>query len=200
MKIRILNLLLLVLFASWSFYSCKKTSSQIQRDEEVTHLQAYVKKYLPDIKPTSSGLYFQKIKDGATTKDTIKNGDIVKVYYSGYLIQTTDSIGDGNFFDGTGDYHLQTGNYEPFTFTVGSTSVISGWNEAIKLMVEGEREVARWVLPSRLAYSSQAQSGIPAYSPLLFYVTLVKVYHLSNDSTLFIPPVVSKQPHNSAVK
>ena len=186
MKIRILSLFLLFIFAGASFYSCKKTTSQIQRDLEVEYLQAYVKKYLPGIKPKPSGLYFQEIKPASDTT-TIKAGDVVKVYYSGYLIEKSDSITTGTLFDGTGDYLTNAGNYEPYTFTVGAGSVISGWEEGIRLMHEGG--VARWVLPSRLAYSSQSQTGIPAYSPLVFYITVVKVYHSD-----YVPPVVSKLP------
>lgn len=183
MKIRILSLLLLFILAGTSFYSCKKTTSQIQRDLEVEYLQAYVKKYLPGIKPKPSGLYFQEIKPGFNTSDTIKVGDVVKVYYSGYLIEKSDSITTGTLFDGTGDYLKKTGDYEPYTFTVGAGSVISGWEEGIRLMHKGE--VARWVLPSRLAYSSQAQTGIPAYSPLVFYITVVEVYPSG-----YTPPIV----------
>lgn len=190
MRIRILNLLLVVLLVSGGFYSCKKTTSQIQRDQEVELLQAYVKKYLPGIKPTTSGLYLKEITPGTNTTDSIKAGDIVQVYYTGHLIENNDSLGitTGTQFDSTSDPN-HPGNYEPFTFTVGSNSVISGWNEAIRLMFEGE--AAQWVLPSRLAYSGQSQSLIPPYSPLVFDVTVVKVYHPGT----YIPPVVSrKQP------
>lgn len=188
MKIRILSLLLIFVLAGISF-SCKKTTSQVQRDLEIEYLQAYVKKYLPGIKPKPSGLFFQEIKPKNTTDTaTIKTGDVVKVYYSGYLIEKSDSIKTGTLFDGTGDYLEKTGDYEPYTFTVGAGTVIPGWEEGIRLMFEGQ--VARWVLPSRLAYSSQQQSGIPAYSPLVFYITVVKVYKSG-----YIPPVVSKE-HN----
>lgn len=186
MKIRILSFLSIIIFSGASFYSCKKTTSQIERDLEIEYLQAYVKKYLPGIKPKPSGLYFQEIKPGFNTTDTIKAGDVVKVYYSGYLIEKSDSIKTGTLFDGTGDYLKNTGNYEPYTFTVGAGSVISGWEEGIRLMFKGQ--VARWVLPSRLAYSSQQQSGIPAYSPLVFYITVVDVYHSD-----YVPPIVSRQ-------
>jgi FKBP-type peptidyl-prolyl cis-trans isomerase len=187
MKIKILFLLFIsVCFGT--FTSCNKSTSQLEREKEAKYLQLYVKKYLPGIKPKPSGLYFQEIKPQSDSSDTVsvKTGDVVKVYYSGYLIEKGDSIQTGDFFDGTGDYLNNTGNFEPFTFTVGGGGVISGWDVAIRLMHEGE--VARWVLPSRLAYSSQAQTGIPAYSPLVFYVTLVKVIHSD-----YQPPIVSKR-------
>jgi FKBP-type peptidyl-prolyl cis-trans isomerase len=180
MKIRIFNLVLLSLLAAGAFYSCKKTSSQELRDLEVANLQKYVQKYLPGVQPTPSGLYYQETKPGDATKDSIKTGDVVKVFYSGFLIEDIDSIADGAQFDGSGDY-------EPFTFTVGAGGVIAGWEEAIRLMKDGGE--ARWVLPSRIGYSSQAQSGIPAYSPLVFYIKVYKVYRVEEDF-----PVVSKQP------
>ena len=180
MNIRILNLIILSFLAVGAFYACKKTSSQELRDLEVANLQKYVKKYMPDIEPTPSGLYYQETKPGKDTI-TIKTGDVVKVFYSGFLIEDIDSIADGVQFDGSGDY-------EPYTFTVGAGGVISGWEEAIRLMHDGGE--AKWVLPSRLGYSSQAQSGIPAYSPLVFYIRIYKVYRVEDDF-----PVVSKQPN-----
>jgi|GEM_PF-198256 len=190
MRIKILILLLLFVFTGTFFYSCNKTTSQLEREEEIDHIQKYVKKYLPGIKPTTSGLFFQELKPGFNTTDTIKAGDIVKVYYSGYLIDATDTVKDGAFFDGTGDYlNNNDGNYEPYTFIVGGGTVIQGWDEAIRLMYKGE--VARWVLPSRLAYSTQGtSSGIPAYSPLVFYITVVDVKHPAT----YDPPIISKQP------
>ena len=160
MRIKVFNLLLILVLTGAAFYSCKKTTSQMLRDQETDYLKRYVEKYLPGVKPTSAGLYYQELNGGKDTI-TIKTGDIVKVFYKGYLIQDTIGLGikTGTLFDTSGDY-------EPFSFTVGGGTVITGWDEAIRLMKDGGEAI--WVVPSRLAYSGQGHNGIPAYSALVF--------------------------------
>jgi FKBP-type peptidyl-prolyl cis-trans isomerase len=184
MRIKVFNLLLIFALSGAAFYSCKKTTSQAMRDEEADHIKRYTEKYLPGIKPTASGLYYQELKSGVDTIP-IESGDLVKVFYTGNLIEDNDSLGiiDGDVFDSSGDY-------EPFTFTVGGGTVITGWDEAIRLMNDGAE--AKWVIPSKLAYSGQAQNGIPAYSPLVFNVRIYRVYRTDDEF-----PVISKKPLGS---
>jgi len=185
MRPKVFNWLLIFILTGNSFYSCKKTTSQQLREEEADHLKRYVEKYLPEVKPTLSGLYYQELNAG---KDTIsiKTGDLVKVFYKGYLIQDTIGLGikTGAMFDTSGDY-------EPFSFTVGAGTVITGWDEAIRLMKDGGEAI--WVMPSRLAYSAQAQNGIPAYSPLVFHIWIYKVFR-STD----VLPIIEKIPPGSS--
>jgi len=84
-----------------------------------------------------------------------------------------------------------SGDYEPFSFTVGAGTVITGWDEAIRLMKDGGEAI--WVMPSRLAYSAQAQNGIPAYSPLVFHIWIYKVFR-STD----VLPIIEKIPPGSS--
>jgi len=187
MRIRFFNLFLVLAFivVVLSSSSCKKTTAQAQRDLEQEHITKYVAKYLPGVTPKSSGLYFLETKAGSTDpNDTIKAGDIVKVFYKGYLIEDNDTtgIGDGYEFDTSGDY-------EPYSFTVGAGSVIAGWDEALTYMKDGSE--AQIVVPSKLAYGGTAQSTIPAYSPLVFYITVHKVYR-SGDIDNW--PVIQKLP------
>jgi FKBP-type peptidyl-prolyl cis-trans isomerase len=187
MRIRFFNLFFVFAFIAVviSSSSCKKTTSQAQRDLEQEYLTKYVTKYLPGVTPKSSGLYFMETKAGSTDpKDTIKAGDVVQVFYKGYLIQDNDTtgIGDGYEFDTSGDY-------EPFSFTVGAGTVVSGWDEALTYMKDGSQ--AKIVIPSKLAYAGTAQSTIPAYSPLVFYVTVYKVFR-SGDTDNW--PTIQKLP------
>lgn len=155
-------------------FSCKKPTGQAQRDLEQELLKKYIARYHPTVTPKRSGLYFIETKAAPATDTTfIKAGDIVKVFYEGYLIEEDDTAGirDGYNFEFTGDY-------EPFTFTVGTGAVISGWDEAMTYMKEGSE--AKLIVPSKLAYSGQSQSSIPPYSPLVFFIRVYKVY---NDST-----------------
>lgn len=174
MRIRLLNLLLV--FAALSIFvtSCKTPTGQAQRDLEKELLTKYIAKYHSTVTPKPSGLYFVETKAGAPNDSLIKAGDLVKVYYRGYLIEddVTAGIRDGYEFDASGEF-------EPFSFTVGTGAVISGWDEAMIYMKDGSE--AKLVIPSKLAYSSQAQSSIPAYSPLVFYIKIVKVYRAKDE-------------------
>jgi FKBP-type peptidyl-prolyl cis-trans isomerase len=149
--------------------SCKTPTGQAQRDLEQEYLAKYSAKYFSGVSPKSSGLYFLETKAGLPNDSLIKAGDLVKVYYRGYLIEDNDTVGirDGYEFDTSGEY-------EPFSFTVGAGAVIAGWDEAVTYMKEGSE--AKLLIPSKLAYAGSAQSTIPAYSPLVFYITIVKVY------------------------
>ncbi len=153
------------------FASCNKTTSQIQRDDEKILLAKYIQKYHSGISPSSTGIYYIETKKG--TGDTIVSGNYVKLFYSGYLIENTDTAGikDGYQFDGSG-------YYEPFGFTVGSGSVIAGWDEAILRMRAGGE--AKWIIPSQSAYAAMVQGSIPSYSTLVFYVKVYKVYRSSD--------------------
>jgi peptidylprolyl isomerase len=62
---------------------------------------------------------------------------------------------------------------QPFSFKLGVGAVITGWDQGVVGMkVGGRREL---VIPPALAYQSQAQSGIPANSTLVFVVDLLKI-------------------------
>lgn len=159
--------LLIIAALVFGLAACKKTTLQLEREKEKELLAKYISKFHKGAKPTASGLYYIEKKRG--TGDSILVGNYVKVYYSGYLIENNDTTGvrDGYKFDSSGDY-------EPFSFTVGSSSVIAGWDEAITYMRNGGE--AKWIIPSKDAYAGRAQSSIPAYSTLVFYVKVYKVY------------------------
>jgi len=187
MRIRFFNLFLFFAFIAVviSSSSCKKTTSQAQRDLEQEYLTKYVAKYLPGVTPKSSGLYFLETKAGSTNpKDTIKAGDVVQVFYGGHMIQ--DSLGIIKNVYAPFD---TSGVFEPFAFTVGAGTVISGWDEAMTYMKDSSE--VKLVIPSKLAYAGTAQSTIPAYSPLVFYIRVCKVYR-SGDTDKW--PVIQKLP------
>jgi FKBP-type peptidyl-prolyl cis-trans isomerase len=159
--------IVLVAMLVMAFASCKKTTLQQEIANESTLLSKYIKKFHNGAYPTASGLYYIETKAG--TGALVTDTNYVKVFYRGYLIEDNDTMGiqDGLEFD-------TSGNYEPFGFVVGSSSVIAGWDEAIKLMKQGGE--AKWIIPSKIAYGGAITGSIPAYSTLVFYVTLQKVY------------------------
>lgn len=96
------------------------------------------------------------------TGATAAAGDTVTVNYVGALT-------NGQIFDASAKH----GN-DGFTFTLGAGQVIKGWDQGIVGMkVGGKRMLA---IPAALAYGSQAVGNvIPANSPLIFEVELLKV-------------------------
>ena len=103
-----------------------------------------------------SGVQYKIIKagTGAMPTDTSK----VVVNYEGKLI-------DGTVFDSS--YNRN----EPATF--GLNQVISGWQEALKLMPKGsEWEI---YIPQDKGYGSREMGNIPPYSTLIFKVELVDI-------------------------
>jgi FKBP-type peptidyl-prolyl cis-trans isomerase len=61
---------------------------------------------------------------------------------------------------------------KPTYYVFGIGQVISGFEEGVSYLREGER--ATLLLPSYLAYGPQSQTGIPAYSNLRFEVSLLR--------------------------
>lgn len=71
--------------------------------------------------------------------NTVKNGDSVKVHYTGML-------DDGTVFD-------SSEGREPLTFTVGSGQTIKGFNDAVIGMKEGEEKKIH--IPAADAYGEK---------------------------------------------
>jgi cyclophilin family peptidyl-prolyl cis-trans isomerase len=108
---------------------------------------------------TESGLRYTITKENPNGTAP-EAGDMVKVHYTGYLL-------DGTKFDSSYDRN------KPLEFAVGTGRVIPGWDEGIMLLKTGEK--AELVIPSELAYGARANGPIPANSILKFEVELVEV-------------------------
>lgn len=99
-----------------------------------------------------------QVGTGATIGQTSK----VAVYYKGWLT-------NGQMFDQsrTGS----DGKLQPFIFTMGAHSVITGWEQAIYGMKVGGTRLI--VVPPSVGYGSTAQGSIPANSVLVFQVQVL---------------------------
>ncbi len=96
------------------------------------------------------------------------NGRRITVNYSGWLYDTTAPGNKGRLFDSS----LMPGR-TPFMFTLGTGSVIRGWDQGVAGMrVGGQR---RLVLPPELAYGASGTSGIPSNATLIFEIELLDV-------------------------
>lgn len=108
---------------------------------------------------TASGLRYKIIQNGNGVA-AVKNKK-VSVHYEG-------SLENGQIFDSS--YKRK----EPIEFTLGIGQVISGWDEGVALLKEGDK--ARLVIPSDLGYGARGAGGvIPPHATLIFDVELVKV-------------------------
>lgn len=91
-------------------------------------------------------------------------GNRATVAYTGWLYDANRADGKGTQFDSASS----------FTFTLGTGSVISGWDQGVSGMrVGGQR---RLVIPPELAYGSSSPGpGIPPNATLVFDITLLSV-------------------------
>lgn len=118
----------------------------------------------------TNGVYYKSTQQGNGTKPA--QDKKVKVHYVGKFL-------DGRVFDTSvesvakesGKYDAMR-KYEPLEFTIGKRQMIPGFEEAVKMMSEGEKGVV--VIPSRLAYGARQRGEIPPFSTLIFELELVE--------------------------
>ena len=115
------------------------------------------------MKKTASGLQYRDEAEG--TGETPRPGEICIVHYTGWLWENNAK---GKKFDSSRDRNA------PFSFPVGESRVIKGWDEGVSTMkVHGKREL---LIPPELGYGSRGSGGvIPANATLLFEVELLGV-------------------------
>ncbi|WP_275976835.1 FKBP-type peptidyl-prolyl cis-trans isomerase [Polyangium aurulentum] len=110
-------------------------------------------------KPEPADLIKEDLTPG--TGAEAKEGDKVKVHYTGRLLKTN------YVFDSSKDR-------DPFEFTLGKGEVIKGWDEGVAGMkVGGKRKLT---IPSRLGYGDEGSPPkIPGKSTLVFDVELIEI-------------------------
>jgi FKBP-type peptidyl-prolyl cis-trans isomerase len=142
----VILLLVLVFFLAfnWNYLFPQKTPIGETDEEMIT---------------TASGLGYQDITVG--DGETAKAGDTVSVHYTGWLE-------DGTKFDSSVDRGT------PFEFTLGTGSVIQGWDEGVAgMQVGGKRKLS---IPPDLGYGDRgAGNVIPPGATLIFEVELLEI-------------------------
>ncbi len=131
---------------------------------------------IPGTKVPTDFIAVEKLTNGTGTGSPIQT-DSVRIHYRGYLMpsdsyQTTMDDGTilGYQFDSSwaGDYDLALMN--PYKGVTGS--FIDGFTTALLNMRDGDRW--RVYIPQQLGYGSGTSGSIPAFSTLVFDITLVK--------------------------
>ena len=95
-------------------------------------------------------------------------GRTVTVHYTGWLYDESRPDRKGTKFDSSRDRN------EPFSFSLGSGQVITGWDEGVAGMkVGGQRTLT---IPPAMGYGARGAGGvIPPNATLLFDVELLDV-------------------------
>ena len=108
---------------------------------------------------TASGLRYVDLVEG--TGPTPQTGQRVSVHYTG-------TLESGVKFDSSHDRN------QPYEFTLGSGTVIKGWDEGIATMkVGGMRKL---IVPAKLGYGPQGRPpNIPGNATLIFEIELLDV-------------------------
>lgn len=130
-------------------------TSIVNQEKEDEFLEANKNK--PNVNVTPSGLQYQIIEPGSSTKAGPR--DTVYVHYKGTLL-------DGTVFD-----EVQP-EADPVSFTLDR--VIPGWSEGIQLVGEGGK--IKLFVPSGLGYGVAGTQGIAPNSTLIFDVELDAVH------------------------
>jgi len=100
------------------------------------------------------------------TGDPVSNNATVQVDYTGWLYDASQPDHKGLQFDSS------IGG-TPFTFTIGTSEVIKGWDNGVPGMKVGG--VRRLVVPPSLAYGTTRSGSIPPNSTLVFDIKLLSV-------------------------
>jgi FKBP-type peptidyl-prolyl cis-trans isomerase FkpA len=148
-----------------------KTNSQEHMKRLVNYtaiaLVALVAAGCGDDSPTSTVTSLQIIDTQVGTGAEAVTGKTVTVHYTGWLYEEYTADHHGTKFDSSRDRN------QPFSFVVGETNIIAGWNQGIVGMKVGGKRTL--IIPSSLAYGSTGFGSIPPNRALVFDIELLSV-------------------------
>ena len=123
-------------------------------------------------------IYVQKLKSGSGTASPLYT-ESVRVHYTGHLIPSKTYTQGYNFDKSFAGEELNTDTDVPSLLSVSSTVV--GFATALQYMKVGDR----WkvYIPYQLGYGTTTTTKIPAYSTLIFDMTLARIYASDADDT-----------------
>jgi FKBP-type peptidyl-prolyl cis-trans isomerase FkpA len=140
-----------------------KAEVEAEKQREIVDLRKYLKEKNIAATETKKGVFV--VVENPGTGAQADSGMKVAVNYTGYLK-------NGKKFDSNLDSSFQ--HVQPLEFVVGTSAVIEGWDDGIKLFREGGK--GKIYVPAMLAYGPQARGeAMPAFSDLIFEIDLLKV-------------------------
>ena len=160
LKSRLTPFLLLV---AASLQGCLKNDvnpDEAKYAENQQEIQQYIAKNNLQMQSTNSGLYYQVLKSNPAGK-TAQKGSQVVMSFVGRLT-------NGSVFDSA---QANEDRFIRFPFNV--SAALPGLDEMAGLLKEGDS--ARVIMPSNLGLGSREYSKVPAYSVLVFNLSLKKI-------------------------
>ena len=141
--------------------STPTTEQDTKAAENDLQLQDFIKVYKLTATKAASGMYYYYTNQNPGGRSP-QVGDLITVQYS---IQNLSGV----VLDSTSKAKNQSLTYA-YSFESGISTL---FYQGISLMKEGEKFVM--LLPSQLAFGSNAYTNLPAYSPIRVELTLLKV-------------------------
>jgi FKBP-type peptidyl-prolyl cis-trans isomerase len=147
-------------------------AEQQKKDREL--IQAYIAEKGLEAVESPDGIFQVVLEEGTGPRPEV--GQQASVDYTlrlpdGTLIDTSHEAvaREGGTFD------ERRMPYRPYTFTVGSNSVIGGWNKGIPLVRKGGKSIL--LIPSHLGFGTNVRPGseIPPNAVLVFEVEVVDI-------------------------
>ncbi len=156
-----------ILFFFFIFSSCNNDKIEplidatLQAEREDQIIQQYFTENNITAQKTDLGIYYTVLEEGEGTVTPNKGASVI-VNYVGTVLY-------GRQFDSSYETN------QPLTFTIGSSSVVVGFEEAVKQMKLKEK--TRFFIPSRYAYAETGRSSggreiIPPFATLVFEIKL----------------------------
>lgn len=137
--------------------SLEKANRYLISDEE-EDINNYVRRHQWEMSATGTGLRYQVIKEG--TGPRVQPGQKVTLDYVLYDIM--------------GDVVYSSDNKGSMSFVVGGGDVVSGLDEVVRLLRQGDE--ARAIIPSHLGYGLLGdQDLIPSRATLIYYLKVKKI-------------------------
>lgn len=140
--------------------SCNPDNDSEWRDANIAFMSKIAKKSgiltIRDSVNGVSGIYYEILETGDPTSMTPIIGDVVKLDYTGWLYNSSESFVSGS------DYSQQLGK-----------NLVSGWTVALEKMHIGDE----WKLyiPYYLGYGITTYDKVPAYSALIYTLKLKEI-------------------------
>lgn len=155
--------LAIAVLVALSMVSCQKVlenEADVKLAENEREIQSYISGSNMTFQKSGTGLYYNYLTKNPTGVQA-KIGDEVSIYYSLYKMS-------GVRFDST-----ERAKNVPFSYIFGVQALIPGMDEAVLMMHTGERTML--LMNHYLAFGSQSDDILPAYSAVRADLELVKV-------------------------